>query len=72
MKAFPRNVDYNDAEEQGMDLRDYFAAKAMQALIATPKEVSTKGRKIKGSDGFAEMAYVMADAMIEEREKING
>jgi hypothetical protein len=31
MKAFPiiNEVDYNN----GMDLRDYFAAKAMQALI---------------------------------------
>lgn len=73
MKAFPReNTQWIDKKGEkhfqlGMDLRDYFAAKAMQALIATPKEVSTKGKKIKGSDGFAEMAYVMADAMMEAR-----
>jgi hypothetical protein len=31
MKAFPNN------RSEGMDLRDYFAAKAMQGLLANPK-----------------------------------
>ena len=42
-----------------MDLRDYFAAQAMQRLVdlvTHPKDV-------------ARNAYIIADAMMEEREK---
>lgn len=46
---------------EGMTLRDYFAAKAMQGMCADP---STSGRK--GSD-IAEEAYQMADAMLAAR-----
>lgn len=47
----------------GMSLRDYFAAKAMQAAATNPA----------GADGFtfeqrAEWAYQQADAMLKERE----
>jgi hypothetical protein len=48
----------------GMTLRDYFAAKAMQGLLAgtlTPEIVWSQ------SD-VAETAYNVADAMIKERE----
>ena len=45
----------------GMTLRDYFAAKALQALIAGPIEYS--------DPELAEGAYQIADAMIEERSK---
>ena len=52
--AFPSNVWW----ETGMTLRDYFAAKAMQALI--------------DNDGlFSEIptqAYALADAMLKARE----
>jgi len=54
--AFPSG--YYVPENQGMTLRDYFAAKAMQALIA--------------NDGlFSEIptqAYALADAMLKARE----
>jgi hypothetical protein len=48
----------------GMTLRDYFAAKAMQAAATNPT----------GADGFsfsqrAEWAYGQADAMLAERRK---
>lgn len=39
MKAFPRNIEVHDGlvrrdwVEDGMELRDYFAAKAMQSFI---------------------------------------
>ena len=50
-----------------MDLRDYFAAKAMQGLIASPRGTPN------GADAtdtyYAEMAYIMADAMLAERER---
>ena len=58
--ARPRSedADYEYHAQSGMDLRDYFAAKAMQALI--------------DNDGlFSEIptqAYEMADAMMKARK----
>ena len=43
----------------GMTLRDYFAAKAMQGLLASGVEASMKE--------LAEKAYAMADAMLKAR-----
>ena len=60
MKAFPKSYSQYPTND-GMDLRDYFAAKAMQAMI---------GQCTNGNfDDFviAEQAYQMADFMIEER-----
>lgn len=50
--------------DSGMTLRDYFAAKAMQAAATNPA----------GAEGFtfeerAQWAYLQADAMIKERGK---
>lgn len=61
--AFPAH-HFDLAEgEHGMTLRDYFAAKAMQALIEkydeSPVEISLE-------------AYEIADAMLKEREASNG
>jgi hypothetical protein len=47
--------------EHGMTLRDYFAAKAMQALISEPSLKATM-------DEFAHRAYQIADIMMEERQ----
>ena len=59
--AFP--CQYND----GMELRDYFAAKAMQGAIAHGLFNADKA-----SSGYAEYvattAYVYADAMLKARE----
>lgn len=46
--------------EEGMTLRDYFAAKAMQALISDELTVS--------ESKVAAWAYVQADAMLEARK----
>jgi hypothetical protein len=54
MKAF---------QEESMDLRDYFAAKAMQALITTPPEVP-----FDENEGLVDEAYYWADLMIEARK----
>lgn len=62
----------------GMTLRDYFAAKAMQAIVA--KEGCTDGvlqalgaGDVGQTESFAEddarRAYIYADAMMAEREK---
>jgi hypothetical protein len=47
--------------DNGMTLRDYFAAKAMQALISEPSLKATM-------DEFAHRAYQIADIMMEERQ----
>ena len=52
--AFPRTQWPN---ETGMTLRDYFAAKAMQALA--------QGNYF---DATARQAYMIADAMLKARE----
>lgn len=57
--AFPTRVD----ELDGMTLRDYFAAKAMQGICAHPE---TWGLHI---EAVATKAYAMADAMLAERSK---
>lgn len=59
--AFPNR---NDIAQPGMTLRDYFAAKALQGLLAAPDTASV--------DNFAWAAYQHADLMMKEREKVNG
>jgi hypothetical protein len=58
MKAFP-----NVTGEKGMDLRDYFAAKAMQGLLSGMQ---------KGQEAQVLLvpiaAYKIADAMMKARE----
>jgi hypothetical protein len=61
--AFPQSNDRVVAAKsiehsQGMTLRDYFATKAMQVLVNE-----------NYFDVTAKLAYKMADAMLEEREK---
>jgi uncharacterized protein YeaC (DUF1315 family) len=65
MKAFPRQITFNNGISQGkwiddgMDLRDYFAAKAMQAMLAWEDA---------GNFNVSKEAYMMADAMMEARK----
>ena len=79
MKAFPTpTFSINDEArvtavggEGGMDLRDYFAAMAMQVLMA---ETDGEGDDNPGaprfeSDQVAELAYDQADAMLRWRNK---
>ena len=63
MKAFPKtgSIEFCDPQT-GMDLRDYFAAKAMQGFAADPDWQS-------GADKAAETAYRWADAMMKAREQ---
>jgi hypothetical protein len=62
--AFPIQDAYSMSTEQGMTLRDYFAAKAMQAMIAHPDSDDNKPAFV-----FAEAAYIMANAMLKAREQ---
>ena len=60
-----------ELETEGMTLRDYFAAKAMQGLCAG---FSAQDRNWPRSDELetyevaAEHSYLMADAMLEARK----
>lgn len=58
--AFPT---YNDHVYLGMSLRDYFAAKALQGLIADPNIFLDNTEFAIAHD-----AYVIADAMLKARE----
>jgi hypothetical protein len=46
--------------EHGLTMRDYFAAKAMQAMISCSSITATP-------EVFADQAYIVADAMLERR-----
>jgi hypothetical protein len=65
MKAFPTY------KEEGMDLRDYFAAKAMQAMLASPElMVVVTASEVMGdtySERCANTSYKYADAMMKAR-----
>jgi hypothetical protein len=56
MKAFPIT---EETLHDGMDLRDYFAAKAMQAMLSSDDY---------HFDAIADMAYLVAENMMEARE----
>ena len=65
MKAFPTH------KEEGMELRDYFAAKAMQGLLANPKlqeEILKHGGARSG--WIEDSAYSFADAMMKARDRV--
>ena len=72
--AFPQPAIYDPIREKvyqasaygcdaGMTLRDYFAAKALQGMVAS--EYAARLDLLL----WAEHAYAMADAMLEERQK---
>lgn len=56
MKAFPTH------KEEGMELRDYFATKAMPSLIKTLENHITTPNDV------AKLSYQYADAMMEARK----
>lgn len=64
MKAFPTTRNSQDGvwyTEDGMDLRDYFAAKVLEGLVGR------SGRMFELSD--IEHCYKIADAMMKAREQ---
>jgi hypothetical protein len=71
--AFPIHPDVDLSRDQiwgGMTLRDYFAAKAMQAILA---DQYANGIYVLDLDNDSEIvasnaAYTMADAMMKARE----
>jgi predicted metalloprotease with PDZ domain len=71
MKAFPMRGSWQGEEQRGMDLRDYFAAKAMEALMknSTHSYMHNHGVEIRrpADEEIAMYAYEMADAMMKAR-----
>ena len=64
MKAFPTEhpiAGMMDLKSDGMDLRDYFAAKAIPSLVKTFEN------HITTPDDVAKLAYKYADAMMKAR-----
>ena len=63
MKAFPTTAQtwdiHNGRDLSGMDLRDYFAAKAMQEFC----------KEFDDDAHLAKIAYKIADAMMKAREE---
>jgi len=55
---------WNQTFESGMSLRDYFAAKAMQGILANPR----RDFLINATE-ITQQAYQVADAMIKARSK---
>ena len=79
MKAFPTKNENLPNESQGMDLRDYFAAKAMPLAykiwenfhLSDENDATYKTSNFQADGNYQELiantAYQMADAMIKAR-----
>ena len=70
LQYFPEDTNYEEAA--GMTLRDYFAAKAMQALYQSQYEYEFTGtprmpEHVALMDELAMDAYGIADAMLKAR-----
>jgi hypothetical protein len=66
MKAFPTEhpiMGMMDLKSDGMDLRDYFAAKALQGIVDSSVEAGLETTQI------ADSAYRIADAMMKARNE---
>ena len=63
--AFPWQIDNGETMRghKGMTLRDYFAAKAMQGMLA-----SQSNMLVITKEYLAETSYEYADAMMKARE----
>ena len=66
--AFPVTNDANVNNQTGMTLRDYFAAKAMQATLSHGKTLYEEHDAFFHIENVAKDSYYIADAMLKERE----
>lgn len=69
MKAFPWSIDNGETirGEKGMDLRDYFAAKALQSLI--PVSTNAIADELITSKNVVDASYDWADLMMKARSE---
>ncbi len=79
MKAFPHEewLDSTDPHvvnpirHTGMDLRDYFAASALQGLFSLGTSLRFNGKKLVSGIEYAKLSYEIADEMMEARNGNN-
>ena len=79
MKAYPNlqivvsdmgNVRAVTQSDSGMNLRDYFAAKAMQGMFSDPDhQLGAWDNYVDWHKNLTSQAYQIADAMMKAREK---
>lgn len=67
MKAFPTTLEQEAEKMEGMDLRDYFAAKSLPLIPFMANEVFMNPETWAEKE-IAEEAYRLADAMMEARK----
>lgn len=71
--AFPtdneQQVGHNTWHYQGMTLRDYFAAAALQGLLACPRSSYVGGKKLTAYWQYGIASYRLADALLAERAR---
>jgi hypothetical protein len=67
--AFPAPAGVSHITEQGMTLRDYFAAKAMQGFLTNDNllKASCEWHQDGSEISIAQLAYYQADAMLKAR-----
>lgn len=69
----PDEINHFHLTDEGMSLRDYFAAKAMQGMLANTDFLTASG-KLAEREGVSvgasvsKSAYAFADAMIKARD----
>lgn len=69
MKAFPIATE-RKVWDEGMDLRDYFAAKAMQGMFSDSEyQLGAWDNFTDWHENLTYQAYQIADAMMKAREK---
>ena len=67
-------VSQDSPDDQGMSLRDYFAATALNAIVlnVSVKELTELLEGVRSGGREAKAAYLLADAMLAQRERGNG
>lgn len=71
--AFPQPIDADQRhpDYNGMMLRDYFAAKALNGMLSATTEKHAHGSNFSKNEieYYSETSYLFADAMLAQREK---
>ncbi len=62
-------TDDRHSQRDGMTLRDYYAAAAMQGILANPASYDERGFWRQEETTVSEQAFGIADDMLRERQK---
>lgn len=66
--AFPFQASEHEALQRGMSLRDWFAGRAMAAMVGNSDHMVVFAESADPAKDVAVAAYSIADAMLAERE----